>query len=351
MFIITQCLCIRILSTCCLVSYKVLQCCYHSVDTQQGPVGFLGTKTFCVPHFFDYRKQPSFSLHDLPWVPINKQLLIRERRGCETREKQTVKSSLGARSCFPINNTHNNIFELFCRCWHALQVGEVKMVCCPQTCRPQTSWTWRLMMLTPTYLTTNPSEECKTVTALILIAYPWPQAPTIRPLPIPQGGGHSYWGASLLCFPFAWQSNKAILFYFTQNCLWDSIRHWCTEKLSFWHQCQLDYIDFWKSRSSLKITTLLFWLLVDWGGPYSFAHWNSQLLEVTGTSWPHCSSIGSFTLWISSSRRAQNFMRTHPMRSCPPRIIYLYIYSKSTHLRSEVHLQILSVTWYNIVMW
>lgn len=28
------------------------------------------------------------------------------------------------------------------------------------------------------------------------------------------------------------------------------------------------------------------------------------------------------------------------MRSCPPRIIFLYIYSKSTHLRSEVHLQI-----------
>lgn len=23
----------------------------------------LGAKTFCVPHFFDYRKQPSFSLH------------------------------------------------------------------------------------------------------------------------------------------------------------------------------------------------------------------------------------------------------------------------------------------------
>ena len=23
----------------------------------------------CVPHFLDYKKQPSFSLHDLPWVP------------------------------------------------------------------------------------------------------------------------------------------------------------------------------------------------------------------------------------------------------------------------------------------
>ena len=72
---------------------------------EQGPVGLLGTKAFCVPHFLDYRKQPSFSLHDLPRVPMGrfKQLLIREGKGCETREKQTVKSSLGARSCFPIN--------------------------------------------------------------------------------------------------------------------------------------------------------------------------------------------------------------------------------------------------------
>lgn len=47
------------------------------------PVGFLGTKPFCVPHFFDYRKQPSFILHHLPWVPVGrfKQLLIRKGMG------------------------------------------------------------------------------------------------------------------------------------------------------------------------------------------------------------------------------------------------------------------------------
>ena len=38
----------------------------YEADTLQGPVGLLGTRTFCVPHFFDYRKQPSFTLHDLP---------------------------------------------------------------------------------------------------------------------------------------------------------------------------------------------------------------------------------------------------------------------------------------------
>ena len=40
-----------------------------------------------------------------------------------------------------------------------------------------------------------------------------------------------------------WQSNNAVLFYFTQNCLQDSIQHQCTEKLNFWHQ----YICFLKS--------------------------------------------------------------------------------------------------------
>ena len=35
-------------------------------DTEQDPVGLLGTKTFCVPHSSGYRKQASCSLHDLP---------------------------------------------------------------------------------------------------------------------------------------------------------------------------------------------------------------------------------------------------------------------------------------------
>ena len=48
-------------------------------------MGLLSTKLFCVPHFFGYRKQPSSSLHDLPWVSVSKfeQLLIRKRRGCK----------------------------------------------------------------------------------------------------------------------------------------------------------------------------------------------------------------------------------------------------------------------------
>ena len=67
-------------------------CHWLENDAEQGLVGFLRTKILCVPHFFGYRKQPSFSLHGLPWVPVGrfKQLLIGEERGaCETREKQS----------------------------------------------------------------------------------------------------------------------------------------------------------------------------------------------------------------------------------------------------------------------
>ena len=88
------------------------------------------------------------------------------------------------------------------------------MVCCPDKkhvdLRPV--GTGRLMMLTHSYLTTNPLEECKLVTALILITYL-----TIRLLPIPQGGEHSIWSANLLCSFFAWQGNKATVSFFLYN--------------------------------------------------------------------------------------------------------------------------------------
>ena len=45
-----------------------------------------------VPHSFDYRKQPSFSLQELLWVSVGRfnQLLIREGRGFEIMEKQAI---------------------------------------------------------------------------------------------------------------------------------------------------------------------------------------------------------------------------------------------------------------------
>ena len=65
-------------------------------DTEQSPVGLLGTKPFCVHYFFGYRKQLSLSLQDLTgfqWTDF-KQLQIREGRVCETSEKQ-LRAALG----------------------------------------------------------------------------------------------------------------------------------------------------------------------------------------------------------------------------------------------------------------
>ena len=41
-------------------------CCHKGNETEQGPVGILDAKAFLGALFPDYRKQASFSLHELP---------------------------------------------------------------------------------------------------------------------------------------------------------------------------------------------------------------------------------------------------------------------------------------------
>ena len=76
-------------------SYIQLYChvahllCLHTLQVAVGlnkeldPVVLQSTKAFLSPVFLHYRKQASFSLHDLPWVPMGKfssvQLLSRVR--------------------------------------------------------------------------------------------------------------------------------------------------------------------------------------------------------------------------------------------------------------------------------
>lgn len=59
-------------------------------DTVQGPAGLWAPRA-SVSRFFDYRKQPSVSLQDLPWVPVGRiQAAVNQgRRGCKAREKQS----------------------------------------------------------------------------------------------------------------------------------------------------------------------------------------------------------------------------------------------------------------------
>ena len=65
-------------------------------------------------------------------------------------------------------------------------------------------------MLTPTYLPTKQSEE-----------YPWAAHTLSEPLPenasLPSQGVTQFWGRYPSVASFVWQSNKAILFYVTQN--------------------------------------------------------------------------------------------------------------------------------------
>ena len=90
-----------------------------------------------VPHFFDYREQPSFSLQDLSWVPKGrfKQLWIRDWRRWETKEKQSrVKTKSQQKESRPRRNSqalgqgpvshqwkHTRVIvELFCGYWNRL---------------------------------------------------------------------------------------------------------------------------------------------------------------------------------------------------------------------------------------
>ena len=73
-------------------------------------MGLLGTKAFLCYSFLAFRIWASFSLLDHPWVPKSRfrQLLIRKRR---LQNSAALRRGPG----FSSRDTHNSIFELFCR--------------------------------------------------------------------------------------------------------------------------------------------------------------------------------------------------------------------------------------------
>ena len=75
---------------------------------------------------------------------------------------------------------------------------------------PRLVGTWRSMTLSPTYLTTNQSEEFTSWSHLCCII-------TIKFLTTHFKLGHIVLRAWAHCGSFAWQSNKIVLFYFIQN--------------------------------------------------------------------------------------------------------------------------------------
>ena len=128
----------------------------NSLWYQAGPCGTPGHKAFLCPPFYDYRKQPLFSFHDLPWVPVGrfKQLLVRERKRCETREKQNIKRNSAALGQGPSSlsmDTHNNIFECFTDIenasrWEKLTINDGMLLISMKTTldqlEPEDWWCW-----------------------------------------------------------------------------------------------------------------------------------------------------------------------------------------------------------------
>ena len=83
-------------------------------DSVQEPVGFWAQGLSVFPHFLDSRKLPLFSLHDLSCSNGQIQAVVDKGRGWETKEKQS-RAALGQDPVSSLRDTHNNVFELFCR--------------------------------------------------------------------------------------------------------------------------------------------------------------------------------------------------------------------------------------------
>ena len=98
------------------------------------------SRPFCVPPFLWWQKIGFLQPPRLPWVLKGrfKQLLIREGRGYETREKQSVRRNsnvaLGQAPGSPLRDTHHSSFELFCRYWRSSggRSQQLTMVCSSQ---------------------------------------------------------------------------------------------------------------------------------------------------------------------------------------------------------------------------
>ena len=143
-----------------------------------------------------------------------KQLLIRKERGMLRLEMNSIETIVQPQGRFlkegSSRDIQNNIFELFCRYWNPHQVGETNCMLLTKT-DPRPIGTRRLMMLTPTYLTTKPIRRMSTSWSC-----PCPLGSiTIKLFTTHlQVGTYSFEGISFLWPPFACKATQlSILFY------------------------------------------------------------------------------------------------------------------------------------------
>ena len=129
-----------------------------------------------------------------------RQLLIREGRGCKTREKQTIKGNNGTAleqsPGFPSGGTQDSIFQLFCRYgnpsrWENLSVKKGLLPSSTRDPRPAGN----RPMNSDSYLTSPPTHQKKVPE---LIKPPLNHYYKTSPR---RGWGQTVWRALALCDP------------------------------------------------------------------------------------------------------------------------------------------------------
>ena len=158
-------------------SWYVEQC---ECETKKDPVSLPGMEAFLCP----VSCRQDSSLHDIPWVPKGrfKPLLIREGAAKKPPEARLK----GPEKLIKIKRSPETLHT-------------------PYSCQQPHPWT---IAIKP------------------LITSSWVET-------------HSFRGQELSVSPFAWQSNKAILFYFTQNSVSEIRFSTGVQRLSFQHHNEI----------------------------------------------------------------------------------------------------------------
>ena len=122
---------------------------------QAGLWGFWAQSLSVLLYFFDHMKQPSFSLHDLPWLPVGrfKHLLI---KGGDTRQGRNNQEQPWGEDLFPHQQIHTTMSlscfadtETPCR-WEKLKWCAHKHVD-PRPFGTEGWWCWLLLTSPPTH--------------------------------------------------------------------------------------------------------------------------------------------------------------------------------------------------------
>ena len=170
-------------------------------DTEPGPVGAPGHKDFLCPLFLWVQE---IGFIQPPWLSVSSngqiQAVVNWGREGMRDQGETVKrnnsAALGQGPGSPARDTHDNIFELFCRDWNPLQVGEVNDDMLPTSTETPDQlelegWWCRLLLTSPP---TNQKNVHELITPSLNHFYKTPHYP-------PQVGTHMVFQGRSRCVP------------------------------------------------------------------------------------------------------------------------------------------------------